>query len=114
MTTPEKPTPPPATMPGAADAVPPGPAGVPAMPDLVSGRFAFLAGSAAITAVAAGAFLLWARLTAAFPATATAKPKATAPAPRAKPARPKPTPASVRKNSGAPASAGRRVKGGTK
>jgi hypothetical protein len=32
MTTPEKPTPPPATMPGAADAVPPGPAGVPAMP----------------------------------------------------------------------------------
>ena len=83
-----------------------------AMPDLVSGRFAFLAGSAAITAVAAGAFLLWARLTAAFPATATATTKA--PAARAKPARPKPTPASVRKNSGAPASAGRRVKGGTK
>jgi len=87
-----------------------------AMPDLVSGRFAFLAGSAAITAVAAGAFLLWARLTAAFPATATATAttKAKAPAARAKPARPKPTPASVRKNSGAPASAGRRVKGGTK
>jgi membrane-associated phospholipid phosphatase len=76
-----------------------------AMPDLVSGRFAFLAGSAAITAVAAGAFLLWARLTAAFPLSAPP------PAPRT---RPKPAPASVRKNSGAPASAGRRVKGGTK
>jgi membrane-associated phospholipid phosphatase len=33
-------------------------------PDLVSGRFAFLAGSAAITAAVAGTFLIWVRLAA--------------------------------------------------
>ncbi|WP_127507408.1 phosphatase PAP2 family protein [Actinoplanes solisilvae] len=35
-----------------------------ALPDLVSGRFAFLSGSAAITAAAAAVFLVWVRLAA--------------------------------------------------
>ncbi|WP_250002637.1 phosphatase PAP2 family protein [Actinoplanes sp. M2I2] len=43
-----------------------------AMPDLVSGRFAFLAGSAAITAAAAAAFLIWARMAAAYPVPTSA------------------------------------------
>ncbi|WP_250037918.1 phosphatase PAP2 family protein [Paractinoplanes maris] len=77
-----------------------------AMPDLVSGRFAFLAGSAAVTAAAAGAFLIWARLTAASLIPAPATP-ADAPARTA-------TKAPAKKKSGVLASAGRRVKGGTK
>jgi membrane-associated phospholipid phosphatase len=40
-------------------------------PDLVSGRFAFLAGSAAITAAVAGTFLIWVRLAAGDQPTAT-------------------------------------------
>ncbi|MFD0525148.1 phosphatase PAP2 family protein [Paractinoplanes durhamensis] len=44
------------------------------MPDLVSGRFAFLTGSAGIVAAVAGAFLIWVRLTSGDrPATAPAK-----------------------------------------
>jgi membrane-associated phospholipid phosphatase len=44
-------------------------------PDLVSGRFAFLAGSAAITAAVAGTFLIWVRLAAGdMPAAAPAVP----------------------------------------
>jgi len=39
-------------------------------PDLVSGRFAFLAGSACITAAVAGVFLLWIRLAGDRPGTA--------------------------------------------
>ena len=65
------------------------------MPDLVSGRFAFLAGSALIAAVAAGVFLIWVRL-------AAGDRLVSPPAPAPKPA--------VRR----PATAGRRVKGGTK
>jgi membrane-associated phospholipid phosphatase len=46
-------------------------------PDLVSGRFAFLAGSACITAAVAGAFLIWVRLAAGDqPAPATASDEA--------------------------------------
>ena len=67
------------------------------LPDLVSGRFAFLSGSAAITAAAAGAFLVWVRLAAGdrlVPDVAD-------------------TPGEPQ-ISGVPATAGRRVKGGTK
>jgi membrane-associated phospholipid phosphatase len=42
-----------------------------AIPDLVSGRFAFLAGSAAITAAVAGIFLIWVRLAAGDPPAAS-------------------------------------------
>jgi hypothetical protein len=41
-------------------------------PDPVSGRFAFLAGAAAITAAVAGCFLIWVRLAAGDPAAASA------------------------------------------
>ncbi|HET6481265.1 MAG TPA: phosphatase PAP2 family protein [Actinoplanes sp.] len=66
-----------------------------ALPDLVSGRFAFLSGSAAITAAAAGAFFVWVRLAAGdrlVPAVGAA---------------------SGEEQSGGTASAGRRAKGGT-
>ncbi len=81
------------------------------MPDLVSGRFAFLAGSAAIVAVAAGAFLIWVRLAAGdrLVESDAPTPVKRAPAKRA-PAR-KAAPAG--RKSGGPAVAGRRVKGGT-
>ncbi|MBU2671012.1 phosphatase PAP2 family protein [Actinoplanes bogorensis] len=72
------------------------------MPDLVSGRFAFLAGSALIAAVAAGVFLIWVRLAAGDRLVSDP-----APVRPARPARPA-------KKSGVPATAGRRVKGGTK
>jgi membrane-associated phospholipid phosphatase len=62
------------------------------LPDLVSGRFAFLSGSAAITAVAAGVFLVWVRLAAGDRLVAA-------------------TP--VTEQSGSAAPAARRVKGGT-
>jgi membrane-associated phospholipid phosphatase len=41
------------------------------IPDLVSGRFAFLAGSAVITAAVAGIFLIWVRLAAGDPPSAS-------------------------------------------
>ncbi|MBM2621424.1 phosphatase PAP2 family protein [Actinoplanes sp. LDG1-06] len=65
------------------------------MPDLVSGRFAFLTGSAAIAAAAAAVFLVWVRF--------AAGDRLVPPVAPAAPARPK--------KSGATA---RRVKGGTK
>ncbi|MBL7258396.1 phosphatase PAP2 family protein [Paractinoplanes lichenicola] len=66
------------------------------MPDLVSGRFAFLTGSASIAAAAAVVFLVWVRLAAGDKLVAET------------PVEPAP------KKSGVPAAAGRRVKGGTK
>ncbi|GAB2566308.1 hypothetical protein Aab01nite_46470 [Paractinoplanes abujensis] len=69
------------------------------MPDLVSGRFAFLTGSAAIAAATAAVFLVWVRL-AAGDRLVTETPL--------EPAKP------ALQKSGVPAPAGRRVKGGTK
>ncbi|WP_231953931.1 phosphatase PAP2 family protein [Actinoplanes derwentensis] len=49
-----------------------------ALPDLVSGRFAFLTGTAGIVAATAVAFIVWIRLTAAEPAPAPASSSAPA------------------------------------
>ncbi|MDY7088427.1 MAG: phosphatase PAP2 family protein [Actinomycetota bacterium] len=77
------------------------------MPDLVSGRFAFLTGTASIAAAAAGAFLIWVRLAAGDRlVTLDAGERPTPEAGRVR--RPAP------KKSGVPATAGRRVKGGTR
>jgi hypothetical protein len=94
-------------------------------PDLVSGRFAFLAGSAGIAAVVAGVFLVWLRVVAGGRAVglpAGARKTVPAPARKTVPAAPRKTPpAAARKTATrptkAPAKAGRparRPKGGSK